>query len=844
MTPNAVRKMLLAELYTTPLVVALKVNNSTTTMASPFISAKICDNCFQTHVLVAQECLTRLQASNTRRDWCLVQITGYATSTVNAAGGSSYPAFQPFLCLTTLELAPNNPSLTRKTWDQLLRNKRTLNAQHEKLPGGTSAPFVHQNIESLSVEDLLGESWIPVTGGRNNNNNTAEFQNNQKVVQDFLMHHRAMKNLKDSNLMIHQSDSASNGQEAAAADGDEEMNDNNNAAVPPAVPAGLQSPPPHNNQHYQMYESALNEFAAAQLDRQKASLTSNAGRASATDATKVVEQYNAVLVKILEDVAANPNAWLDQLDLKVQHERLCGNGLHERAGRFRTNTVKAGRTVFCPANQVEGHLHNSLLPTLKQLHHRLQAMNQETNEREKARKSAMACLTYASAIFFGLVDLHPFGDGNGRLARLLSQGALRQLGLPFCVNWFATPAQRRDYVLAILLTRRNLTLVYRGSNVGNATETIRDCCKATGLYRPLVSLLFDRVAKAIPEFVQIQKDKQASAAEHDEARAARRARERASQGSCLICFDDHPNIATLCCGKAVHLACIAQWLSSNATCPNCRGNFPALPPRPARRLEMPSDEDEDEDSEGLSTDDTTTYDLDDATTTSSGGETMMDDTTTTAMSEDEDPQARPPTVRVVVPGPTEESGEEDTETVEIENEDEEDDTTTVVVLRAPQQAAASDDEGNTTDDSSMEGQRQIAVALTNQLYPPGGEQEDETTDDTMDDGSTTEVVRNNPPPDDTTTTDDEADTTVVVESNQPYRSDEENDYTADDTLEESTVVAANGGGNSNDEEHQGRDYYTCLHCRNRAALECTNTCCGRCCLLHGQWECARHSNAL
>ena len=141
-----------------------------------------------------------------------------------------------------------------------------------------------------------------------------------------------------------------------------------------------------------------------------------------------------------------------------------------------------------------------------------------------------------------------FADGNGRLARLLGNGALRALGLPFCVNWFATPAQRREYVLATLMTRRNLTLVYRGRkdcldenissenggsyyNSASIQEYMRDAMVAAGMYYPLVALLMDRIRKAIPEFVQLQHNKQLSQMEHEESKAARRVRERAAAGS-------------------------------------------------------------------------------------------------------------------------------------------------------------------------------------------------------------------------------------------------------------------------------------------------------------------------
>ena len=78
------------------------------------------------------------------------------------------------------------------------------------------------------------------------------------------------------------------------------------------------------------------------------------------------------------------------------------------------------------------------------------------------------------------------------------------------------------------------------------------------------------------EFRREEEDKASLVTEETEARAARSARERAAEGDCTICFSEKPNIATLCCGKAVHLNCIAEWLGSNTSCPQCRATIPRL----------------------------------------------------------------------------------------------------------------------------------------------------------------------------------------------------------------------------------------------------------------------------
>ena len=61
--------------------------------------------------------------------------------------------------------------------------------------------------------------------------------------------------------------------------------------------------------------------------------------------------------------------------------------------------------------------------------------------------------------------------------------------------------------------------------------------------------------------------------EEQDVQAVKRFRESAAEGECMICFEDGPNIITACCGKAVHLNCLAEWLATKNTCPHCRRCF-------------------------------------------------------------------------------------------------------------------------------------------------------------------------------------------------------------------------------------------------------------------------------
>ena len=216
--------------------------------------------------------------------------------------------------------------------------------------------------------------------------------------------------------------------------------------------------------------------------------------------------------------------------------------------------------------------------------------------------------------------------------------------------------------------------------------------QAVGCLQPIVALLLDRMYKAVTEFRTLLQERESAHSEEAESRMARRFRERAGAGTCLICLEDSPNIATLCCGKAAHLNCMAQWLSNNSSCPQCRASLPSVTLRPVR-----NDDNSDHD-------DTTDDFFDTSSTTE-----MEDDTTTT----DDVPMA----------------------------------------------PAASTNNNNNNDD-------------------------DTTTDDF-----------------------DPFDTTTSSASPPPQR----------------------------------EQILSCSHCNNRAARDCSNHLCGRCCVLHGNWQCFRHA---
>jgi len=449
--------------------------------------------------------------------------------------------------------------------------------------------------------------------------------------------------------------------------------------------------------------------------------------------------------------------------LQSWHGTLVGNGIHAEAGMLRTKNVHAGTTYFAPKERVRQDM-QTLLSGLQRLESRLVVLHDADR--------ALGAVAFAAAVFFGLVDTHGFADGNGRLSRIALNWALRRAGVPFVVNLFATPSQRAEYVSAIRTTRRNTTLLRQGQVVLPADEAIWNAYRMGGCMVPLVELIMDRMSKAIVEVNKLITEKASLANEEAEVRIARRFRERAAAGSCMICLDEYPNIATLCCGKAVHLNCIATWLSERNSCPQCRADLPTLP-RPVAALQQPPPP-----AAGIDH----TSDVEEDTSDTTESVTMQ----------------QPPT------------NQDDDTMSETEETTEDTDDTTVVVPQRPlcqhgncQNVAASDCTNGQCGNCCIHyGTNFCSRHPRPALQDDTATTEDDTTSEAADEAATTT--------DNTTASDDD-----------------------DDNMATTSSTAA-GGGNVNP---------FCSHgnCRNRAASDCSNTCCGRCCVLHGRYSCVRHS---
>jgi fido (protein-threonine AMPylation protein) len=359
---------------------------------------------------------------------------------------------------------------------------------------------------------------------------------------------------------------------------------------------------------FSVHKMALESFSSMQMDLQKAALLSNVRRAQASESAQIVQQHQEVLQQIIQNKHPWLNPTTDDINLTMLnwcHAKLCGGDLVPDAGKLRNKTVRVGTTSFVHSGAIEPTV-LQLLSSLEvmrnrwmsQLHHRVHhgfgatTYVQATKTRGASpqsprradtssprpssdQKQLLASFTYVAAVFMGILDTHPYSDGNGRLSRLVVNWILyHQIRFPFVVNFFTTPTQRLEYSNAICRTRQNISLVHYGVA---PDDVFLEAYERVGALFPMVELVLDRLHKSVTEFNSMAADKMLSCSEHQQTRAARTFRERAASGTCQICFENEPNIATLCCGNAVHMNCIARWLSNNSSCPQCRSVIPQLP---------------------------------------------------------------------------------------------------------------------------------------------------------------------------------------------------------------------------------------------------------------------------
>lgn len=142
-----------------------------------------------------------------------------------------------------------------------------------------------------------------------------------------------------------------------------------------------------------------------------------------------------------EIINLSKNTTFTENDIKLLHKLFYEKIDNEKAGKYRTSQVIiTGSDVELPKpEELDEKMHEFILQLPK-------------------LKAELHPVEYAAMVHIIFVNIHPFADGNGRVARLLMNLALLQSGYNIVV---IPPVVRADYISAIQKT-----------NNGNNTEFI------------------------------------------------------------------------------------------------------------------------------------------------------------------------------------------------------------------------------------------------------------------------------------------------------------------------------------------------------------------------------------
>jgi fido (protein-threonine AMPylation protein) len=650
--------------------------------------------------------------------------------------------------------------------DADMHKKPNVVVPQSRVPGGKAFHFLGTTANFLSDKQLGGRGRRPLS---------IPGEENGASVTRFLVHSRAVETLRQaSSWAAATAASPPPLSSLSTKTNDQPSTDNTSIANTVNNDQSLLLLSSSSSSSW-AFSAALEEFACSQLDRQSSMLASHMSR-HADRADAVVSQHRQALEAALAFGSSGHRPPLTVEVLCEWHGIICRD-LSESAGTLRTKAVRVGHVSFRPSRFVNHDLKQAC-DALAVLEERLRttaatALHDDDRLRRQQHEQQMPpqggltlglqAALFGAIAYYAIVDTHAFSDGNGRLARIAGNFALRRFGFGIPICMFATPAQRKDFVRATVLTMRNLALLPRGEI---EPHVLLEAHVAAGAFAPLLRLFLDRMERAVSELNRLTHDKQLASQEEAQHRAAKLMRERAASGTCLICFDNSPNVATLCCGKAVHLNCLAEWLFTKNSCPNCRGELPALPPH---ILHKPNGEGNDDDDGSSASDDETTSD-------------------TAAFS------------------------------------------------------TFSESEDTTVSDSGV---HRAALGFVRQVFQRLSNQGDNNGAALAQDDTFT-----------TTEEEEEGIAAPAAASSVAAHSQQHDTMSVDDTTtDETSSIVADGGGNqqaasssTRHNDNTAEDETTtdeddddgCRNCSNRAARDCENRLCGRCCQMVGHFQCARH----
>lgn len=127
-------------------------------------------------------------------------------------------------------------------------------------------------------------------------------------------------------------------------------------------------------------------------------------------------------------------------------------------GKFSTLPRSAefeGKCFFYPSYYTEEIAYDAVQAIVDQYNRMIDEISTIEDDKEKL-KNSFKC---ASVLLFSFLTLHPFSDGNGRLARLLCNHCLKTFcPFPTAIYNNFSPSKRSDYICALVNAREGLQL--------------------------------------------------------------------------------------------------------------------------------------------------------------------------------------------------------------------------------------------------------------------------------------------------------------------------------------------------------------------------------------------------
>lgn len=311
---------------------------------------------------------------------------------------------------------------------------------------------------------------------------------------------------------------------------------------------------------------AMLEFRSTSEARTAATLVSNTQKGDEHHARQVISNYQ----RAYRWLHSRETSHVDKLLLCELH-KLIMEGLDARSshvGTYRSGQASIGPVVLFPKPAEVNDLMEDFLLHFNQL----------------CKRADVSFVAIATYFLHEFLSIHPFFDGNGRMARLLCDFILSIYKMPFPVNLCMSEDQRRELTASIRSGQNTNAEIARQSKDARLSSSSSSARALPALvsesYCPkLRRLIWHQIHISFMEYSNIlqKKEQQKTELERDQIIRHQRESLRANE-TCVICLESSVNLNLLCCGSCYHFDCLLRWLgtqnganqTAEASCATCR----------------------------------------------------------------------------------------------------------------------------------------------------------------------------------------------------------------------------------------------------------------------------------